>query len=186
MSAKPRLIPVVPVWQPLLRHPTWATRRHLSGELAREADSLDRRVSAATIPPSACILPVINRQHPPATSVSRRRRHTLHVSSTPSLASDAQHDLAEMGVGAHMRLRRGRLVEREDAVDRQMKLPRLDQRPEIRAHPAIDLAHLVERAGAEGDADVVDALQRVEIEIEGAGGAAEPADIDDAAAHLDR
>src|SRR5690349_17809673 len=91
-----------------------------------------------------------------------------------------------MGVGAHMRLRRRRLVEREDAVYRQRELAGLDQWPEIGMHATVDLAHLVERAGAEGDADIVDALQRVEIEVEIAGRAAEPSDIDDAAQYLRR
>ena len=40
------------------------------------------------------------------------------------------------------------------------------------------------RAGAEGDADIVDAARGVQIEIEVGMGAAEPADIDDAALDL--
>src|SRR5713226_6656630 len=44
-----------------------------------------------------------------------------------------------------------------------------------------DLADLLDRAGAEGDADIVDAARGVQIEIEFGAGAAEPADIDDAA-----
>ena len=48
----------------------------------------------------------------------------------------------------------------------------------ISAH---DLAHLLRGAGAEGDADIVDALERVQVEVELALLAAEPPDIDDAA-----
>ena len=44
-----------------------------------------------------------------------------------------------------------------------------------------DGAHFLGRAGAEGDADIVDALQRMQVEVELALHAAEPADIDDAA-----
>ena len=46
-----------------------------------------------------------------------------------------------------------------------------------------DLAHLLDRARAEGDADVVDALQRVQVEVELALDAAEAADVDDAPEH---
>ena len=46
-----------------------------------------------------------------------------------------------------------------------------------------DLAHLLDGARAEGDADVVDALHGVQVEIELALEAAEPADVDDATEH---
>ena len=48
---------------------------------------------------------------------------------------------------------------------------------------AVDLAHLLDRARAERDADVVDALHGVQVEVELALEAAEPADVDDAAEH---
>src|SRR5260221_4989656 len=142
MSTKSRPIPINPVWQRLLRNPACARQGHFSGELPLEPGSLHRRAPSTTILPCTCIFLVINRQYRPATRLSRGYRHTLRVSSTPSLPSDTQHDLAEMSVGAHMRLRRRRLIEREDAVDRQLELARLDQRPQIGAHLAIDLAHL--------------------------------------------
>src|SRR6266540_6762446 len=97
-----------------------------------------------------------------------------------------QHDLAEMRVGAHVRVRLRRLVEREAAIDRQLKLACRHRVPEIGAHAAADLTHLVERASAEGDTDIVDAAQRMQVEIELGLGAGETADIDDAAEHRGR
>ena len=44
-----------------------------------------------------------------------------------------------------------------------------------------DLAHFLDRTGTEGDADIVDAARGMKVEIEIGVGAAEPADIDDAA-----
>src|SRR5262249_57218083 len=44
-----------------------------------------------------------------------------------------------------------------------------------------DLAYFVERAGAEGDADIVDTLSGMQVEIELGLHAPEPADVDDAA-----
>src|SRR6185437_6515048 len=90
-------------------------------------------------------------------------------------------DLAEMRVGAHMRLRRHGVVEGEGAVDGERQFAGLDGVPQIGAHQADDLAHFLERAGAEGDADIVDALQRMQVVVELTLGAAEAADIDDAA-----
>ncbi len=60
------------------------------------------------------------------------------------------------------------------------------RRPDIVAHLVEDLADFLDRAGAEGDADIVDAARGVEVEVEIAMGAAEPADIDDAALDLGR
>src|SRR5882724_10763836 len=111
MSTKSRPVPINPIWQPRLWFPACERRRHLSGELPLKLSSRLRRVSSTPLPPSSCIFPVINRKHPPATRLSRPHHHTLRVSSRSSLPSDAQHDLAEMRVGAHMRLRRGGLVE---------------------------------------------------------------------------
>src|SRR6266852_2574445 len=92
-----------------------------------------------------------------------------------------QHNLAEMLVRAHMRLRLDRVVEREAAVDWKPQLAGRHRIPKVRAHAAADLAHLLERAGAERHADIVDAPQRMQIEIKLGLGAGEPADIDDAA-----
>ena len=79
-----------------------------------------------------------------------------------------------------MRVRFDRLIEREAAIDRQRQLARRYCVPQIRAHAAADLAHLVERTGAEGHADIVDTAQRVQIEVELGLGAGEAADIDHA------
>lgn len=64
-------------------------------------------------------------------------------------------------------------------VDRQLQLAALHRRPDVLADFVEDRADFLDGAGAEGDADVVDAARGVEVEIEIAVGAAEPADIDD-------
>ena len=79
-----------------------------------------------------------------------------------------------------MRKRRRCLCEREAAVYRQVQDSRLDGAPQIGAHAAIDLAHVLGRTRAEGDADVVDALQRVQVVVEFALCTAQPAGVDDA------
>src|SRR6202043_2520094 len=56
--------------------------------------------------------------------------------------------------------------------------------PDVLADLIKDLADFLDRAGAEGDADIVDAARGMEIEVEFGAGAAEPADIDDAALYL--
>src|SRR5262249_59242896 len=74
-------------------------------------------------------------------------------------ASHRQHNLAEMLVLAHMRLRRRGLIEREAAVDWQPELARGHRLPQIGAHAAADLTHFLERAGTGGQADKNDAPQ---------------------------
>ena len=85
-----------------------------------------------------------------------------------------------------MRLRGDARVERERSIDRQLELAGANRVPQVGAHQPHDLAYLVERAGAERDADVVDALHRMEVEVELGLHAAEPPDIDDAAEHSRR
>jgi len=62
-----------------------------------------------------------------------------------------------------------------------LQLALLHRTPDILADFAKNLADFLDRAGAEGDADIVDAARRMQVEIEIGMGAAEPADIDDAA-----
>src|SRR6185312_12941743 len=90
------------------------------------------------------------------------------------------HDLAEVLVGFHVRERGADLGEGIDLVDRQLQLARFHRAPDVLADFVEDLADFLDGAGAEGDADIVDAARGMEIEIEVAMGAAEPADIDDA------
>ena len=59
-------------------------------------------------------------------------------------------------------------------------------RPDIPADFVEDVADFLDRAGAEGDADIVDAARGMQVEVEIGMGAAEPADIDDAALDLGR
>src|SRR5262245_58341832 len=96
-------------------------------------------------------------------------------------ASHRQHNLPEMLVLAHMRLRRRGLIEREAAIDRQPELARGHRLPQISAHAAADLAHLLEGAGTKGHADIVDAPQGMEVEVEFGLHAGEATYIDDAA-----
>src|SRR5437763_80754 len=91
-----------------------------------------------------------------------------------------------MLVRAHVRLRLDGAVEREQTVDRQRELARGDRVPEIGAHAAADLAHLIERTSAKGDADIVDPAQRMQIEVEFGLGAGEAAYVDDAAENSGR
>src|SRR5260370_34748796 len=86
-----------------------------------------------------------------------------------------------MLVLAHARLRRRGLVERKAAVDRQSELARGHRLPQIGAHAAANLTHFLERAGPESHADIVDAPQGMEVEIELGLHAGEAAYIDDAA-----
>src|SRR3984893_11561482 len=86
-----------------------------------------------------------------------------------------------MAVGPHRRQRLADLREREGLVDRQGKRAGLDRRPQVGVHPRVDVANLLGRPATEGDADIVDAFGRVQVEVEFAGHAAQPADIDDAA-----
>ena len=121
-----------------------------------------------------CLLSVLEREPLAAHERGRVR---------PSLRSQAddEDDLAKMGIGLHVRKRLGGLSKREGLVDGQRQLARLDGRPQVGAGRLDDGAHLLGRARAEGDADIVDALQRMQVEVELALHAAQPADIDDAA-----
>src|SRR5258707_9448298 len=65
--------------------------------------------------------------------------------------------------------------------DLQLQLAVFHRGPDILADLVKDLADFLDGAGAEGDADIVDAAGGMQVEIEIGVGAAEPADIDDAA-----
>ena len=86
-----------------------------------------------------------------------------------------------MLVGFHVRKCCSDLVEIVDLVDRQLKLARFDGAPDVLADLVEDVANFLDGAGAEGDADILDAARGMQVEIEFGAGAAEPADIDDAA-----
>ena len=86
-----------------------------------------------------------------------------------------------MLVGLHVRQGCRRFGQRKHLVDRQGELAGFHRRPQICDHAAVDLAHLINAAGAEGDADILDAPGRMQVEVEIAPRAAETADIHDPA-----
>ena len=86
-----------------------------------------------------------------------------------------------MLVGFHALERLADVVEGKHLVDRQLQFARFHRRPDVVANFVEDVADFLDRAGAEGDADIVDAARGVQVEVEVGMGAAEPADIDDAA-----
>src|SRR3954464_701233 len=102
-------------------------------------------------------------------------------SFAPGMLRHRHDDLAEMLVGLHVFERLVDVVEGKHLVDRQLQFSRLDRAPDVLADLLKNLADLLDGAGAEGDADIVDAAGRVQVEVEIGMGAAEPADIDDAA-----
>ena len=86
-----------------------------------------------------------------------------------------------MLVGFHVRKRLADLGKWKNLVDLQLQFSGFHRRPDIPADLLKDLANFLDAAGSEGDADILDAARGVEVEVEIAMGAAEPADIDDAA-----
>src|SRR5262249_10532269 len=116
---------------------------------------------------------------------SHRRRAFISLSLRDTRASSQRHnDLAEMLVGFHVRERRSDLVELVDLVDRQLQFARFDGAPDVFPDLVEDFSDFLDAAGAEGDADIVDAARSMQVEIELGAGAAEAADIDDAAFDL--
>src|SRR5580704_6874047 len=94
-------------------------------------------------------------------------------------SGDDYDDLTEVLVGVHLGEGVDDIGKLVGFVDRQAELAALDRRPQIGAHGLDDVADLFGRAGAEGDADIVDALERVQVEVELAHRAAETPYIDD-------
>src|SRR6202012_2997552 len=95
--------------------------------------------------------------------------------------SQRDDDLAEMLVGFHVLERLADVLEFVNLVDRQLQLARFHRAPDILANLVEDLADFLDAAGAEGDADIVEAARRMQVEIEFGARAAEPPDVDDAA-----
>src|SRR5229473_1055382 len=65
-------------------------------------------------------------------------------------------DLAEVLVGFHVLERLADIGEGKHLVDRQLQLALLHRSPDIPADFAENLADFLDRAGAEGDADIID------------------------------
>jgi hypothetical protein len=97
------------------------------------------------------------------------------------MALQRHNDLAEVLVGFHVLERFADLVELVDLVDRQLQLARFDRAPDVFPDLVEDLANFLDGAGAESNADILDAAGRMQVEIELGAGAAQAADIDDAA-----
>src|SRR6516165_10401329 len=120
------------------------------------------------------------------------KRGAIATYSQPSLrivliragTSQRHHDLAEMPVGFHVLERLADVVEAKHLVDRQPEPAALDGAPDILFNFVKNLADFVDGAGAEGDADIADAARGMQVKVEFGTGAAEPADIDDAALDL--
>ena len=89
-----------------------------------------------------------------------------------------------MLIRLHMLERLADLGKRIDLVDRQLQLAGFYRAPDVLADFVEDLADFLHGAGAEGDADILDAACGVQVEVETAVGAAEAADSDDAALTL--
>src|SRR4029453_11462345 len=67
----------------------------------------------------------------------------IGISETRTSRLNGQHNLPEMLVLAHMRLRRHGFGKREATVDGQLELARRHRTPQIGAHAASNLAHLL-------------------------------------------
>src|SRR3978361_2329509 len=91
------------------------------------------------------------------------------------------HDLAEVLVGFSVLESFSDLAERIDLVDRQFQFAGLHRRPDVLFDLVENLADFLDGAGAEGNADILDAAGGMQVEVEIAVGATEPADIDNAA-----
>src|SRR6201999_872269 len=101
-----------------------------------------------------------------------------------SAVSERHDNLSKMLVGFHVLEGFADVVEGKDLVDRQLQFARFHRRPDILADLVENLADFLARSGAEGHADMADPARGVQVEVEVGMGAAEPADIDDAAFDL--
>src|SRR3954468_20284668 len=92
-----------------------------------------------------------------------------HPTRPRSLASGMlrhrHDDLAEMLVGLHVLECLVDVIEGKHLVDRQLQFSRLDRAPDVLLDLVEDLADFRDGAGAEGDADIVDAAGRVQVEV---------------------
>src|SRR6185312_1502140 len=110
-------------------------------------------------------------------------RAVVDIANWPDFRKKLQrhNDLPEMLVRFHVLEGFADLLESEDLVDRQLQLARFHRAPDVLADLGKNLADFLDGAGAEGDADILNAARGVQVEIELGATAAEPADIDDAA-----
>src|SRR5271166_6592267 len=104
-----------------------------------------------------------------------RSTEFANCSNSRQQTSKRHDDLAEMLVGFHVLERLADVVEFEHLVDRQLQFARFHRAPDVFSDFVEDLADFLDGSGAEGDADIIDAARRVQIEVEIGMGAAEPA-----------
>src|SRR5262249_62269467 len=93
----------------------------------------------------------------PRTHKSPPQRLRCPITRPETVTPSALHrddNLPEMPVGIHDIQRFRNLRERKNLVDRQVELAGLHGRPQIGVHQPVDLADLLKRSRAEGDADV--------------------------------
>src|SRR6516225_10337717 len=106
------------------------------------------------------------------------RGDTFEAVQPNFITASKRHDnLAEMLVGFHVLERLADLVEGKHLVERQLQFARFHRTPEILAYLVENRTNLLDGTGTEGDADIVDAARRVQVEVEFGAGAAQPADI---------
>src|ERR1700747_1323597 len=122
-----------------------------------------------------------SRRPPPRSCVEAARHRAFARGLAPGtrkFRSQRHDDLAEVLVGFHVLERLADVVEGIDLVDRQLQLARFHRSPDVFPDLLENLADFLDGAGAEGDADILDAARGMEVEIELGPRAAEAADID--------
>src|SRR5260221_10700093 len=107
--------------------------------------------------------------------------HRLGCTASGTRQLQRHHDLAEVFVCFHVLEGLADIVEGKNLVDRQLQFAGFHRGPDILADFIKDLADFLDRTGTEGNADIVDPARGVQVKVEISMGAAEPADIDDAA-----
>ena len=95
----------------------------------------------------------------------KSRREAGEARSSAGLCN-RKDDLAEVPVRPHVFERGNALLQRKASIDRHSQPPGFERGPQIRLHTAVDLRHLGDAPCPEGNADIGESLQRVQIEIE--------------------
>src|ERR1044072_8304096 len=114
--------------------------------------------------------PISSPAIPPSTNAPGNRQSFVQpqpwVCFLPCRDLRDQQYVAEMLLRAHVLVASLRLGERISLVDRHLDAARFDVVPEVGAHSDEDFSDFLDRAGAEGDADIINALACMRIEVE--------------------